>query len=587
MTCYVLFMTKEKEVPMSSHKDRDRWTTLVVILGSGVMIALLTASLLFGQSQQWSVTYDGVDHLTDYGSSICYGMDGRIYIAGSSRSADTDEDLFVMSMNATGRINWTFTMTGGSISATSGDSSKDRAQEVCYGPDGNIYVVGKLAISDNDYAFTVISLTPDGEQRWVYNKSGTANGLDEARALVFDSDCNLYVAGWLTNATTSCDFTIVSLDRFGQERWVYQYNGSANGTDLGLDVVYGADDNIYACGYVEDTQTGKDWLLTSLTSSGQERWTRLDHNPGDDHCYSIAYGPDRIYLAGETYNPDNGSSDMTVKGYNSSGELTTGWVYTYDYAADYDCANTIAFGPDGNIYTAGWSAGTNSYDAIVISLDTTGRKRWVYRYDTIGTMHEAILSEVNFDETGNLYVGGYSSNFGTGCGCCVLASLDPKGTERWVITCCDSGYMAGYYEAIAIGADGNLYMVGAADPGDQVYDISVACVTDLATCVPQVGTLSGWSSLDADATAHAGFAMGLRTNPCTKKAVFDLTLPADAFVRISIYDGVGRMVDTPWAGMTSAGNHEVIWSRNAGPGIYFYDIESPWNAKSGKLVLLE
>ena len=59
---------------------------------------------------------------------------------------------------------------------------------------------------------------------------------------------------------------------------------------------------------------------------------------------------------------------------------TERWVYTYKGIADAsDVANSVVYGLDGNIYTAGYSYGqTASGDFTIISLTSSGGENWVY-----------------------------------------------------------------------------------------------------------------------------------------------------------------------------------------------------------------
>ncbi len=75
-------------------------------------------------------------------------------------------------------------------------------------------------------------------------------------------------------------------------------------------------------------------------------------------------------------------------------------------------------------------------------------------------------------------------------------------------------------------------------------------------------------------------------NPFTGRVALSFTLPADAHVRIGLYDASGRKVanlaDRPMA----AGANSVAWEagRDLGPGLYFYRVEAGDLVSQGKLV---
>jgi len=122
-----------------------------------------------------------------------------------------------------------------------------------------------------------------------------------------------------------------------EEEWVYTYNGTANKYDFGKSIIYGADGYLYVAGRAQNSGTFADIVVIKLDTAGNEQW---------------------VY----TYDTLN---------------------YTYEYA------NQIVYGSDHNLYIAGVSgegAGSgDNKDFIIISLDTQGNERWVYRYDGPGT----------------------------------------------------------------------------------------------------------------------------------------------------------------------------------------------------------
>lgn len=101
-------------------------------------------------------------------------------------------------------------------------------------------------------------------ENWVYWYNGPGNSYDYAHSIVYGADWNIYAAGSSQGLTTSMDFLVLSLTSEGDERWVYRYNGPANSTDVAHDLVYGADRNIYATGESMVNGTGDDFTVISL-----------------------------------------------------------------------------------------------------------------------------------------------------------------------------------------------------------------------------------------------------------------------------------------------------------------------------------
>jgi hypothetical protein len=99
-----------------------------------------------------------------------------------------------------------------------------------------------------------------------------------------------------------------------------------------------------------------------------------------------------------------------------------------------------------------------------------------------------------------------------------------------------------------------------------------------------------------DGTAPpAGFALGRNfPNPFNPSTRISYTLPAEAFVNLTVFDALGRKVATLVKGRMAPGTHTAEWRpSSASSGVYFYRIEagSPDGrarsfVKSGRMMLL-
>jgi len=175
------------------------------------------------------------------------------------------DDILVVSLTSLGEERWVYKYNGPA-------NQWDYAYSVTYGKEGNIYVAGSSSESNNQSKLIVISLTPNGGERWVYK-----NGVGAAYSITCGIDGNLYASGYRT---------VVSVTPFGQERWVY-----ADSSSYFRSIVYGSDGNIYVAG------GGR---VVSLTSSGRERW--VYRTSIGVSASLIAYGLDgNLYTGGTNY----------------------------------------------------------------------------------------------------------------------------------------------------------------------------------------------------------------------------------------------------------------------------------------------
>ncbi|MEO0133731.1 MAG: T9SS type A sorting domain-containing protein [candidate division WOR-3 bacterium] len=194
---------------------------------------------------------------SEYGDasySLTCDSNWHLYVCGSLL-----EDFTVMccSLNEWLEEKWTYRYNG----PGNGD---DDAYDIVYGLDNNLYVAGKTIANNLFSDFTVISLKLNSQERWVYHYNGEADSNDEAYSIAYGRDGNIYVCGYSTNNNTAADFTVISLTSDGRERWVYSYNGSANGNDCAQSIIYGIEGNLYICGYTTNNQTNIDFTVISL-----------------------------------------------------------------------------------------------------------------------------------------------------------------------------------------------------------------------------------------------------------------------------------------------------------------------------------
>ncbi len=382
------------------------WTTETGSIGSSY--AFTVVGLDTSGAERWVYRHDdgpGLD--LDVAHSIIMGSDGNLYVAGRSYSGiPTGGDFTVVSLDTSGAERWVYRY---------GDpgSSWDEARSIVMGSDGYLYAAGWSCAIGTNRDFTVVSVDTSGTERWVYRYEGPGNSWDEAQSIVIGSDGYLYAAGWSSGIGSDRDFTVVSLDTKGAERWIYRFNGTADSADVANSIAAGSDGNIYAAGWVHGSGTWDDFTVVSLDTSGAERWVYRYNPPGNgqDEAFSIVAGWDsNLYVAGRSYCGFPTGVDFTVVSLDTSGAER--WVYLYDGPRfeGSDEAKSIAMGPEGNICVAGWSSGTSTdEDFTVISLTAMGAERWVYRYGCPPDILEC-ANTIATGPDGNIYAAGRTCN---------------------------------------------------------------------------------------------------------------------------------------------------------------------------------
>jgi hypothetical protein len=351
--------------------------------------------------ERWVYLFHSLDSLCDRATSIVCGIDGNIYAAGQG-----GWDLLVASLNQDGSERWMYR-------SDSTISDWPEVASIIYGQDGNLYVVGINRTQGDWGDFAVFSLDTMGNERWIYRYNGALNHQDWAESIVFGADGNLYSAGRCKRKDDD-DWVVISLDPNGTERWVYLYNRAPmNEVDRAHSIACGMDGNLYVAGETANDTLGgwpvysNDFTVISLDTAGNERWVYHYNGPDMwvDAAFAIVAGLNgNVYAAGHTYKIGQ-DDDLMVICLNPSGDER--WIYTYDGPGNYkDGANTICYGLDNNIYVAGSSSGIGTEDdCVVVCLDTCGVERWVYRHNGTENDDDRIYSSV-YGSDGAVYFTG-------------------------------------------------------------------------------------------------------------------------------------------------------------------------------------
>jgi hypothetical protein len=213
-------------------------------------------------TRKWLYTYDGPGHAGDTAWAMRLSDNGKLYVVGHSNGGATGTDLVVICLNAAdGNEEWVYRRDGGS-------NGFDLGTSIACGPHGEIYA-GGMTMADSGFSFTVVSLTAQGGEDWVFRDTGGhAQALNIAAALVCDDSGNVYAGGEIAGTeSTYTDATVISLARDGAKRWRYDYAGPGRFRDNFGSLARGPDGNIYACGTTGEPPNC-DWVVVSLTAAG-------------------------------------------------------------------------------------------------------------------------------------------------------------------------------------------------------------------------------------------------------------------------------------------------------------------------------
>ncbi|MBU2652230.1 MAG: T9SS type A sorting domain-containing protein [Bacteroidetes bacterium] len=299
--------------------------------------------------------------------------------------------------------------------------------------------------------------------RWFYSYN---NGRSEiGQDIVYGADGYIYIAG-TENDDLDYDIIVIKLNKEGGQEWIYTYEGHPDKVMEVAEIVYGGDGNIYVCGTSENANEDDKIVVFSVSSAGSFRWEYIYDDAGSylSSGYSLVYDETgMVYVAGKA------NYDFIVAAVNAnSGEQE--WIYWFDGGCSYalcdDQASAITLGDDGNIYAAGYTTESTEKQLVIVSLTPTGEKNWKYLFPLFN-VGATWATDIVYGKDGRIYASCMiNSDMGVVC-------LDAYGQYQWNCNVDGPGpepYWGETCYELIYGIDNNIYITGRAGGRDNQVD---------------------------------------------------------------------------------------------------------------------
>jgi hypothetical protein len=409
---------------------------------------LLTFSLvfffalpLFAQSMDtaWVRRYNGsADSVHEAHAFIAVDNSGNVHVTGETQGIWADDDYATIKYYPNGDTAWVrrYNRLG---------NSKDEARAIAVDNSGNVYVTG---ITDGRSA--TIKYYPDGDTAWVRINSGR-----NAKAIAVDNSDNIYVTGTDYGWGTYDDYATIKYYPNGDTAWVRRYNGPGNLSDGPFAMTVDNSSNVYVTGGSVGSGTDGDYATIKYYPNGDTAWVRRYNGPANlwDEAYAIAVDSSgNVYVTGISTGSGTEWNYATIK-YYPNGD--TAWVRRYSGAG-----TAIALDKSGNVYVTGGTFGSGIEDADygTIKYYPNGDTAWVKRYNGPGDSTDVALA-IAVDSSGNVYVTGFSWGSGTDCDYATV-KYHPNGDTAWVIRYNGPENSDDMPSDIAVDNSGNVYVTG-------------------------------------------------------------------------------------------------------------------------------
>lgn len=371
---------------------------------NGIAIKLNNAGSIL-----WNFSYNGIGDNSDNAHFILRDAHNSLYLGGYTFGYESDRNFLVMKLGASGNLLWQQTING-----TSTTQSTDDAIALAFDADENIYATGFTKNSGTGYDMTLAKFNSDGDSLWIKNYNyGSANETDKAVAIGVDAAGHIYITGRSDSEPSilsNDDIVTIQYSSSGLQNWVARYNGTGNGVDQPKVLRIASDGSVYVAGKTFNG-TDLDMVLIKYNTAGIQQWTKkYNSGSGDDECLSMTIDEnDDIFLCGYVSNSSEDQFDIAVLRYDAAGNLI--WQTSYDGDLHgNDEAKGISCDADGNILICGTldadtSALTLNSDMCTIQLNADGDMQWINIYDGGGNDD---AGEIAVDVSNHVYITGQS-----------------------------------------------------------------------------------------------------------------------------------------------------------------------------------
>ncbi|MFX0083751.1 MAG: SBBP repeat-containing protein [Candidatus Hodarchaeota archaeon] len=199
--------------------------------------------------------------------------------------------------------------------------------------------------------------------------------------------------------------------------------------------------------------------IISTSNSFEYNWSRTWGGDQSDAGYEVAVdSSDNIYLAGWTYSYGLGYQSMALLKYDDSGSLL--WNITWG-GSGYDSCYGVVVDSLDNVYIVGYtgSFGAGGDDMVIVKYNSIGLQQWNRTWGGSAILKAETAWGVAVDSLNNVYIAGYTENFGVGEEDLVLLKYDDSGVQIWNRTWGGGLSERGY--SVVVDTFNNIYVSGS------------------------------------------------------------------------------------------------------------------------------
>lgn len=149
--------------------------------------------------------------------------------------------------------------------------------------------------------YTSTDLRGQVRQRWGDRYNGSADTTDVAVDVTVDGNGDIYTTGYCYNSGVSWDIMTRKYAPDGTALWTQVYNGPADGRDIATAITIDEPGYVIVTGYHHTSTADWDYFTRRYTHDGSEKWTTVYNGPEDNYDVTtglVTDGNGNIYVTG-------------------------------------------------------------------------------------------------------------------------------------------------------------------------------------------------------------------------------------------------------------------------------------------------
>ncbi len=354
------------------------------------------------------------------------------------------------------KIDKTFNNVHNSIAPTElsfytwGGNESERTYDIAKDSFNNSYLVGETySFGVGDADLCLVKFNSSGVE---WNRTYGGVNRDVGNSIILDSLDNIYITGKTESfGAGESDMWLLKINTTGAVEWNHTWGG--NDKEEGKSITLDSSNNVYVAGYTHSFGLGEsDMCLVKFNSTGVV-WNYTCGGINQDEGYGVATDLlGNYYVVGDTKSFGAGKWDVYLAKFNSSGVV---WTQTWG-GIEKDHGTDIIINSSNDLYVSGITEGTYpEYDICLVKFNSEGIYQWNSTWEE-GYLDYTFGMEI--DQSGNVYVAGYTNSDGLADYDICLVKFNSTGVADWY--CTWGGSETEVCMGVSLGTNGTAFVGG-------------------------------------------------------------------------------------------------------------------------------